>query len=135
MSRFEKIIPSQKHELVRDPATGLTWPVEFSAKRLTFADAEKYVAELNTKKHCGFDDWRMPTLQELESIRDLSRINPAIDTDAFPNTPSDWFWTSTPYAGDPKNYAWVVGGYDGNSALTSRDGYHRVRAVRGPARQ
>lgn len=136
MSRFEKIIPAPppNHEIVRDNATGLIWPVEFSAKRLTFAEAERYVAELNAKKHCGFDDWRLPTRVELLTLVDDTRCDPAIDTDAFPGTPSEYLWTGTDYAGAKKNYAWVVHFHCGSSDIGYRyDASYRVRAVRGGA--
>ena len=135
--RFDKIVPTPppKHEVVLDNVTGLMWPVEFSSKRLTFAEGEKYIAELNANKHCGYSDWRLPTRAELLTLVDDTRCDPAIDTDAFPGTPSEYFWTGTDYAGDKKNYAWVVYFHYGHSYLHHRDGNYRVRAVRGPARQ
>jgi hypothetical protein len=51
--------------------------------------------------------WRLPNVKELASIVDRSRSNPAIDTSAFPATPSNAFWSSSPYVGFT-NYAWNV---------------------------
>ena len=132
--RFEKIIPTPPpvHEIVRDNSTGLEWQAAPFDKRMSWADAEKACKALRLGGH---DDWRMPSLQELESIRDLSRVNPAIDTDAFPNTPNEWFWTSTPCADSPKDTAWVVSFGNGGSDILNRGYSYRVRAVRGPARQ
>lgn len=131
MSRFEKItlVPPPKHELVRDTATGLTWAVAFS-ERLTFEQAEQYIAALNSRKHCGFDDWRLPTRVELLTLVDDARCDPAIDTDAFPGTPSEHFWTSTDYAGDRKNYSWVVDFGFGYASIGDRAYKNRIRAVR-----
>ncbi len=91
-------------------------------EELNYEAAEKAVQELG-------EGWRLPTRAELESILDLSRHNPAIDTDRFPGTESDAYWTSTPYAPN-KAAVWVVY-FNGGSV----DGYHRyddacVRAVR-----
>lgn len=75
--------------------------------------------------------WRLPNIKELSSIADKSRSNPAIDTTAFPATPSNWFWSSSPYVGYPVN-AWVVGFYDGSVGFNYRGvGIdYRVRLVR-----
>lgn len=134
MSRFEKIVPvpPPKHEIVRDTATGLMWAVAFSDP-LDYAEAEKYVAELNAKKHCGFDDWRLPTRVELLTLGDDTRYAPAIDTDAFPGTPSEWFWTGTDYAGDKNMYAWAVGFGVGHIHTFGHSNSYRVRAVRSAA--
>lgn len=80
--RFEKVIPTPppKHEIVRDNATSLTWPVEFSSSRLTFEQAEKYIATLNADKYQGFDDWRLPTRVELLALIDDTLHNPASST-------------------------------------------------------
>ena len=65
--------------------------------------------------------WRLPNVKELFSIVDKSRLNPAIDTTAFPATPANEFWSSSPYLGpradpfssspsyvDETGYAWHV---------------------------
>lgn len=36
----------------------------------TTCDAEAYVKRLNETKHCGRDDWRVPTLDELKAVHD-----------------------------------------------------------------
>ena len=61
-------------------------------------DTEKFVAAVNSAGLCGGSDWRMPTAQELLSIVHNGRDNPTIDQDYFPNTPSDWSWSSSPNA-------------------------------------
>ncbi len=76
--------------------------------------------------------WRLPNVKELASLADRSRHDPdpAIDTDAFPGTPSDWFWSSSPYAGDAGN-AWLVSfGYVYSIDGFSRSNYLHVRLVR-----
>jgi uncharacterized protein len=45
--------------------------------------------------------WRLPKVRELVSITDLTHSNPAIDSAAFPSTPSSWFWSASTYADDP----------------------------------
>jgi Protein of unknown function (DUF1566) len=73
--------------------------------------------------------WRLPNVKELTSLVDRSRSDPSINVAAFPATPSDWYWTSSPLVGDSSG-AWFVyfsyGGVNGNS----RYGSSRVRLVR-----
>ncbi|WP_057505395.1 DUF1566 domain-containing protein [Stenotrophomonas nitritireducens] len=131
--RFQKIVPTPPpvHETVLDTSTGLEWQAAPFAESMKHAAAVKACAELRLGGH---DDWRLPTRAELLTLVDDTRCSPAIDTDAFPNTPSTWFWTSTVYAADD-SYAWFVSFGYGYSYFDYRDGYLRVRAVRGPARQ
>jgi hypothetical protein len=106
------------------PASMLEWSGTIcDGKKVDFAAAEKASAALG-------NGWRLPTRFELESILDLTRSDPAADTVRFPDTESDWYWTSTPYASS-SDYAWCV--LFGNGFVSS---YHRddvnafVRAVR-----
>ncbi len=45
-------------------------------------------------------NWRLPNVKEIASLVVRTRSNPSIDISVFPNTPSDFFWTSTPTATD-----------------------------------
>ncbi|MFZ4481406.1 MAG: DUF1566 domain-containing protein [Rhodoferax sp.] len=51
--------------------------------------------------------WRIPNVKELSSLVDSSRFNPAIDGNAFPQTPSASYWSSSPDARLP-SLAWTV---------------------------
>ncbi|MBC7620816.1 MAG: DUF1566 domain-containing protein [Candidatus Saccharibacteria bacterium] len=43
----------------------------------------------------GQSDWRLPSIRELSSIADRTRVNPATDSNAFPNLLPASFWSST----------------------------------------
>jgi hypothetical protein len=84
-------------------------------------DTNAYVKAVNAAGYCGYKDWRMPTRQELVSIVDFSGVNPAIDITYFPNTQSNWFWSSSPSAYSSGN-AWLVyfsSGSSNGSGLSS----------------
>ena len=78
----------------------------------------------------GHSDWRLPTRAELLTLVDDTRHAPAIDTEFFPDTKNDWYWTSTVCAWSSVR-AWYVyfdSGYCGDDSRG--DGYGLVRAVR-----
>ena len=90
---------------VIDSSTGLEWtPAPVGGKRHTHQQALDACAALD---HAGHTDWALPTRQQQLSLVDLSRHNPAIDTDAFPDFPSSWFWTSDLTAWSSAS-AWLV---------------------------
>ena len=77
----------------------------------------------------GQTDWRLPNIRELRSIADTTRLSPAIDTEAFPNTPLSYFLSSTANSGSPTYYRWVVNFQDAYVSDSSSGGYTRL--VRG----
>jgi hypothetical protein len=82
---------------ITDNETGLTWTKETLAKDVTYEDALKVLGE----------GWRLPTIKELFSLADHTREAPAIDVEVFPDTESNWYWSSTPTAWN-EAAVWVV---------------------------
>jgi len=122
--------------VVRDALTSLMWQQDGSGKRAgcsgsdqltcTWAEAQAYCSELALG---GYSDWRLPTVKELRSIVDYAVHAPATNQTAFPNTPLERFWTSSPYAGS-SGYAWDVGFDNGFSNYIAVGSSDRVRCVR-----
>jgi Protein of unknown function (DUF1566) len=134
MSRFTKIAAdgakladdATEWVAVLDNTTGLIWTVE-ETKGMPWKKAQAAVKKLDT---AGFKDWRLPTVEELFLLADRTKHSPAIDTAFFPKCKSDWYWTSTPAAYSPGDYAWVVD-FDGGGAGWLGQGHDFcVRAVR-----
>ncbi|MEO8466282.1 MAG: DUF1566 domain-containing protein [Gammaproteobacteria bacterium] len=139
-ARFTKISATGKPLA----AAAKTWPVVsdqktdrmWATKPIAVADwkpatIKKIEAQLRESKLGGFDDWRIPTVEELFVLADRTRTNPAIDEKFFPKCPSDWFWSSSPYAPSPGDCAWFVSFYSGLAYCYNRLSYGFVRAVRG----
>lgn len=103
-------------------------------------DTEKFVADVNSAASnptalCGYRDWRMPTVKELEGISDIGRFNPAIDPTYFPDTPGSSFWWSGSPSADPPPfsgmYSWGVDHPSGNATTVNRRAIPpKVRLVR-----
>ena len=93
-------------------------------------DTDDFIDALNNAGFGGHADWRMPNREELRSICDYGRVNPAIKTDYFPNTVSSYYWSSTTYAFDTSG-AWLVYFNDGHDGWVNKGNYYYVRAVCG----
>ena len=127
--------------MVEDTLTRLVWQQDGSGPRAgcsgvdgltcTWAEAKAYCAGLATSKFGGYSDWRLPTVKELRSIVDyrVAAPGPTIDQTAFPNTPAERFWTSSPRAGSSGD-AWFVNFNDGRSNYDDVGNGSRVRCVR-----
>ncbi|MCP3850882.1 MAG: DUF1566 domain-containing protein [Gammaproteobacteria bacterium] len=76
----------------------------------------------------GHSDWRLPNINELNSIVDLSIVNPAI-VNSFENTSPNGYWSSTT-SENSKDKAWFVHFNDGNVGRDTKDNRKRVRCVR-----
>lgn len=120
-----------KDGTVIDTETRLMWQQATAPGAYTWEHALSYCKSLN---FAGYSDWRLPTLKELFSIVDYSRLNPAINTNYFPDTVSDSYWSSTTYA-DGTSGAWGMSfGYGDDDCYYKSNSYY-VRAVRGQIKE
>jgi Protein of unknown function (DUF1566) len=115
------------HVAVHQGATGLIWtaaPLE-GGKGYNHANAIKAAADLDL---LGSKGWRLPTIQELLSIVDYGRCDPAVDPKHFKG-PYGWTWSST-VAAAPSGVAWSVYLYFGYSSRDYQSLESHVLAVR-----
>lgn len=129
--RAQPLAPALPHyeatpELVRDSGTGLAWQRVAAAESFDAAAAREYCAGLVLGAESGF---RVPTMKELQTLVDDRHFEPAIDVEAFPDAPSESFWSSSAWSGTTE-LAWYVR-FDSGGALydVARESM-RVRCVR-----
>lgn len=135
---------------VTDNLTGLVWLKHANALGTrTWAQALSDCATLNSGE-CGLTDgssegdWRLPNVQELQSLIDYSRYNPALCNtfgtghwtagNPFTDVASGagaFYWSSTTYVASPSFYAWRVSMYGGGADVDDKPVPHCVWPVRG----
>ncbi len=114
-------------DVVCDAATGLTWQRAGSATYLTYRNAQHYVERLNRERYAGYDDWRLPTVDELLSLMESSvnaegrYINPLFASE------QRWCWSADRRDDET---AWGVDFWYGDVYPLAQDGLISVRAVR-----
>ena len=124
-THIRKVFPNE-HVAVMDEKNGLMWAADdVTAEPVKLAEAEKAVAELRLLGHA---DWRLPTIQELLTVVDYTRHDPAANTDLH-RVKSAWYWTATKAAWSA-GVRWIVGFAVGNGYSGVECSRARVRAVR-----
>jgi hypothetical protein len=112
---------------VNDLNTGLMWQQATSSYTMNWASAGSHCSGLSL---AGHSDWRLPAVDELQSIVDYGELNPVIDTTAFPGTQSSGYWSSTTSVSYTSS-AWPVSFSSGHVADGSESNSYGVRCVRG----
>ncbi len=82
----------------------LIWEVKQESnidKTYTWEEARAYARKLNKEEYAGFDNWRLPTLDELKTLLTKEPNNGFyIKAPLSDNLSSIEYWTSTPYKDD-----------------------------------
>ncbi|HLF31403.1 MAG TPA: DUF1566 domain-containing protein [Xanthomonadales bacterium] len=99
-------------------------------------DTAAYVTAVNAAGLCGFDDWRMPSRDELGSISDprKSAVPPSINLRYFPHTQPGEYWSANDYQFQ-WDAAWVWSFHNSLDRVEWKKSPRFVRLVRGQARQ
>jgi hypothetical protein len=124
-ARTPKLELNASCDIVNDVGMGLMWYRPVDGAKYEWPAALKHCQSLS---HAGFDDWRLPSAKELMTIVLDTASQPAIDPNAFAETPTDGYWSSTPRRADPKS-SQVVDFGTGAERLAAT-GAHRARRVR-----
>ncbi len=128
MTLSAEVYRDNVENIVEDHDTGLSWQDDANPTA-AWQEAIEYCEALTLG---GYNDWRLPNINELKSIVDRKKMNLAIKT-GFNATASSsgFYWsssTSVVYTED----AWIVDFYHGAAwDLYKKYSYVSVRCVRG----
>ncbi len=123
-------------EIVIDYITGLMWQdnSDVLSLEMPWEDSNSYCENHNLG---GYEDWRLPNVQELLSISDShDGMNPLFQNANTSQDPySGAYWASKLYLGGTSsfNWAWFVNTYKAVSWLSTKGSNMNVRCVRGDA--
>ena len=98
-------------------------------------DTQGYVDALNAANHCGFDDWRLPSVAEAFDLANMAGIVAADQANGLDNLlwpHAGFYWTGTP-AATGTGEAWLIQ-YDSAGTdvyTTGKSSTAGVRLVRG----
>jgi hypothetical protein len=145
----------QRWACVKSTETGLIWEVKSPESGLHYrgntyswqqsgpnastatctgsaCNTSAYVQAVNAQGYCGFDDWRLPTRDELHTLVDRNTVYPAptINVDYFPNTVNSYYWTASANAYDQR-LAWFIYFGSGYEYYDLKTAPFAVRLVRG----
>jgi len=90
--------------IVIDNSTGLMWHQSGSSKSVKFAIAKQMVGDLNNRRYAGYDNWRLPTVEEAASLLESNKTNDLYIDPVF-DSKQLWIWTNDRYGSDR---AWFV---------------------------
>ena len=121
-------------KVVVDNATGLMWHQSGSDDYMEWDEAKEWVEDLNSEEgYAGYNDWRLPTVDEAVSLLEPSRTNGDLYIDPVFSKNQRWIWTGDMFEDedeDGSEAAWCVYIYIGLVGWIDFDFSHYVRPVR-----
>lgn len=111
-------------------ALGQRWDSGRCTGRADNLTWDQAVMAATSHSFAGHDDWRLPTLRELNSILEQTCRSPAINLTVFPGASTSWVWTATNYAYDSR-MKWSIYFDQGYHDYTGPYHPSHVRLVRG----
>lgn len=84
-------------KVIVDLATCLMWQESGSSDLLIWKGCQLYIKNLNKEKFAGYDDWRLPTLEEAMSLMEREKKNGYLYIDQVFDRKQRWIWTADCY--------------------------------------
>jgi len=111
-------------DTMTDNLTGLMWTknANFPNGTKAWEAALSYCNNLNLR---GYSDWRLPNVNELESLVNSAERDPSawLNSQGFTNVQADYYWSSTTNANDTA-YAWIVAMWSGSVGTVVKSSYN-----------
>ena len=118
-----------KNGTVTYRSTCLMWQKQTATSKKSFSDAISYCDNLTL---AGYSDWRLPGINELRSIVDKNQTKaPYINRDFFPDTVSDYYWSSSTNIFYNYDRSWSLNFHNCDEWQNKKSSKFYVRAVRG----
>jgi len=132
----EKIINyKDATEIWTDKETGLMWEVKSLDNiniKYTYDSVNEYIVSLNKKDFGGYNDWRLPTIKELESILSDTAINNKFIKRALSHNCSYFhYWSSENASFDSRMVMYAQYHSNGRIDATVKNNACHIRCVRG----
>ena len=80
-------------DVVIDHATGLMWHQTGSSDYMTWNNAKNWIGNVNYRKYAGYQDWRLPTLEEAVSLLESDRSSNNLYIDPVFNDEQWGIWS------------------------------------------
>lgn len=151
LTKPDSIYQDNMDGTVTDTETGLTWAkcalgrdwidnvaddssddeCILSPHTISWQAALEAAQTANEASFLGYDDWRLPNVNELVSLVESACTNPQINVNLFPGTVAGGYWTSSHCASPSNADAWNVFFKTDSVGCTDKVQANYVRFVRG----
>jgi len=125
-SAYERKITNGE-PLVIDHTTGLMWYDGKPPEKMTFNKTEEWLENLDGQKYGGYDDWRLPTLEEAASLLRKDKNKQGLYMGPIFSGNSTIIWTKDRFN---SNGLGVILFHAGITGISGEDKKNQVRPVR-----
>ena len=119
---------SNNRDIVMDKAHAIVWQDSAQAKKNRDKDWDDAIEYCDKLVLAGKTHWRLPTFDELHSIVDYTRTDPAINP-VFRYVYEGTYWTSTNFSATLSR-AWTIDFRTGKTYYSYKTTNHTVRCVK-----
>lgn len=105
ISHDYKVETIKGEKVVIDHVTGLMWHQSGSRLHMNWAKAKQWIKDLNSSEYAGYNDWRLPTVEETVSLLEKAKKSDNLYIATVFDKNQLYIWTGDSHV---SRSAWVV---------------------------